>query len=207
MSQKISKLCGYDYLIRIAIIGDSTVGKSSLMENYFDGTITPGILSTIGIDMRTKTITVNDKTVKIQVWDTAGQERFRVITTSYYRSASALLLVYAIDDIISFQHITSWINSVREHCNSNIPIVLIGNKLDLNSKRIVTTEMGKALADELKIPFFEVSAKNSINVIEAFNHLIDIKFQQFNSTPKIKDQSIKLKSSSDYHCVPFSRCT
>ncbi|CAH6419631.1 Ras family GTPase [uncultured virus] len=196
---------GYDYIIRIAIIGDSTVGKSSLLENYMDGTITPNIMTTIGIDMRIKRMVIDDKIVKVQIWDTAGQERFRVITSSYYRVATAVLLVYAVDDIFSFEHVTSWYQDLQKHCTPNIPIVLIGNKSDLNRKQVVTTEMGQSFADKLQIPFFETSAKDSRNVSIAFDHLIDIKFKQLCDEPQIERHSIKLEPTTTI-CIPRGRC-
>ena len=162
----------YDHLIRISIIGDSTVGKSALLANYVGEDFNPNFMSTVGIDFRVKIIQLGEKTIKLQIWDTAGQEQFRTITTSYYRTAAATLLVYAIDDITSFDHVESWIQDFKAHSAPDVPIILIGNKCDL-TERMVSYEKGKALADKLSIPFFETSALDSTNVSESFTVLID----------------------------------
>lgn len=195
----------HDYLISIAVVGDSTVGKSSLLESYMDGMITSSNMSTIGVDMRIKTIPIENKIVKVQIWDTAGQERFRGITTSYYRGASAVMLVYAVNDIFSFHHITSWINTIRERCNPDVQITLIGNKCDLERSRVVTTEMGQELADQFQIRFFETSAKNLSNVAAAFDNVIHAKFRQICTKPKFESNKIILKDSSEHSCFS-GRC-
>lgn len=159
----------YDYLIKLLLIGDSGVGKSCLLLRYSDDSFTSSFITTIGIDFKIKSILLDDKKVKLQIWDTAGQERFRTITTAYYRGAMGILLVYDVGDQNSFNNVVNWMRQIDEHAAENVNRVLIGNKCDVDaSQRQVTYEMGKSLADEYGIRFFETSAKNNINVEEAF---------------------------------------
>jgi len=114
--------------------------------------------------------------VKLQIWDTAGQERFRTITTAYYRGAMGILLVYDVTDEKSFTNIRTWFSNVEQHATEGVNKILIGNKCDWTEKRVISAEQGQALADELGIPFLEVSAKSNFNVEKAFFNLAtDIK--------------------------------
>jgi len=156
------------FLIKLLLIGDSGVGKSCLLLRFSEDSFAPSFITTIGIDYKIRTIELEGKKIKLQIWDTAGQERFRTITTAYYRSAMGVLLVYDVTDDKSFGNIKNWIRNIEQHASQDINKVLVGNKCDLVDKRIIDTARGKSLADEFKIPFYETSAKNSINVEEAF---------------------------------------
>ncbi|VVT56331.1 uncharacterized protein SAPINGB_P004975 [Magnusiomyces paraingens] len=158
----------YDLLIKLLIIGDSGVGKSCLLLRFCDDQFTPSFITTIGIDFKIRTIDLDGKKVKLQVWDTAGQERFKTITTAYYRGAMGILLVYDVTDQKSFENIRSWYANVQQHASENVVLVLVGNKSDMTDRRVISTEQGQALADELGIPFIESSAKSSDNVDETF---------------------------------------
>ncbi|KAF2006931.1 NCA2-domain-containing protein [Amniculicola lignicola CBS 123094] len=141
-----------------------------------EDSFTPSFITTIGIDFKIRTIELDGKRVKLQIWDTAGQERFRTITTAYYRGAMGILLVYDVTDERSFNNIRTWFSNVEQHATEGVNKILIGNKCDWEEKRAVSTERGQALADELGIPFLEVSAKSNINVDKAFYSLAaDIK--------------------------------
>merc|ERR1711978_126544 len=123
-----------------------------------------------------KTIELDGKRIKLQIWDTAGQERFRTITTAYYRGAMGILLVYDITDEQSFLNIRNWIRNIEQHAADTVNKILIGNKSDMGDDRLVDTERGSQLANEYSIGFFETSAKNDINVKEAFTKIAkDIK--------------------------------
>ena len=161
----------YDYLIKLLLIGDSGVGKSCLLLRFCDDTFSPTFITTIGIDFKIRTITMDKKRLKMQIWDTAGQERFRTITTAYYRGAQGILLVYDVTDEKSFQNIRNWIAQLQEHASDTVAKILVGNKCDMVDKRVVDTQRGQELADEFGIQFFETSAKNTINVEEAFECL------------------------------------
>ncbi|KAK3943831.1 ATP synthase regulation protein NCA2-domain-containing protein [Diplogelasinospora grovesii] len=141
-----------------------------------EDSFTPSFITTIGIDFKIRTIELDGKRVKLQIWDTAGQERFRTITTAYYRGAMGILLVYDVTDERSFNNIRTWFANVEQHATEGVNKILIGNKCDWEEKRAVSTEQGQALADELGIPFLEVSAKSNINIDKAFYSLAaDIK--------------------------------
>uniref|UniRef100_A0A7S2J5E9 Uncharacterized protein n=1 Tax=Haptolina brevifila TaxID=156173 RepID=A0A7S2J5E9_9EUKA len=170
----------YDYLIKLLLIGDSGVGKSAILMRFADDTFTSSFITTIGIDFKIRTITLDGKRIKLQIWDTAGQERFKTITTAYYRGAMGILLVYDVTSEGSFTNINQWMMAIQQHASDSVNKVLLGNKADtsgpLVSKRAVTAARGQALADQHGIRFFETSAKNSINIEEAFNMITrDIK--------------------------------
>jgi len=150
------------------LIGDSGVGKSCLLLRFADDTYTESYISTIGVVFKIRTIELDGKKIKLQIWDTAGQERFRTITSAYYRGAMGIMLVYDITQEKSFENIKNWIRNIEENASTDVEKMLLGNKCELNEKRQVTKERGEQLAIEYGIKFLETSAKNSINVEEAF---------------------------------------
>lgn len=159
---------GGETRLKLLLIGDSSVGKSSLLLRFAEDSFSQTFISTIGVDFKTRTIPIDDEQVKLSIWDTAGQERFRTITAAYYRGANGIVLVYDITSESSFNSIRGWIRNIEEHASENVCKILVGNKADMEDKRIVTKEQGQALANEFKIRFFETSAKADINVEEAF---------------------------------------
>lgn len=163
-----TKSASYDYLIKLLLIGDSGVGKSCVLLRFSDDSFTPSFITTIGIDFKIRTIELDGKRIKLQIWDTAGQERFRTITTAYYRGAMGILLVYDVTDERSYNNIRNWIRNIEQHASEGVDRILIGNKCDMNDKKVITTEQGQALADEFGIRFVETSAKSNIGVEEAF---------------------------------------
>lgn len=158
----------YDYLFKILLIGNSGVGKSSLLLRFADDTFTDNFMPTIGVDFKIRTLEVDGKTIKLQIWDTAGQERFKTITSSYYKGAHGIIVVYDVTDKESFKNIDTWMNEVEKHASDNVSRILVGNKSDLADSRQVSTDEGKELADQYNIRFMETSAKESANVEEAF---------------------------------------
>ena len=181
----------YDYLFKILLIGNSGVGKSSLLLRFADDTFSGNFMPTIGVDFKIKTIEVDGKTVKLQIWDTAGQERFKTITSSYYKGAHGIIVVYDITDKESFKNINTWMNEVEKHASDNVSRIMWGNKCDLEDSRQVSTEAGKERADAYNIRFIESSAKDSKNVEEAFTLMArEIKSRVVHTTKK-PTQSIK----------------
>ncbi|CAH0724399.1 unnamed protein product, partial [Brenthis ino] len=138
----------YAYLFKYIIIGDTGVGKSCLLLQFTDKRFQPVHDLTIGVEFGARMITIDGKQIKLQIWDTAGQEAFRSITRSYYRGAAGALLVYDITRRDTFNHLTTWLEDARQHSNSNMVIMLIGNKSDLESRREVKKEEGEAFARE-----------------------------------------------------------
>ncbi|CAN1345482.1 Ras-related protein RABD1, partial [Linum perenne] len=135
---------------------------------FQDDSYVDSYISTIGVDFKIRTVELDGKTVKLQIWDTAGQERFRTITSSYYRGAHGIIIVYDVTDMDSFNNVKQWLNEIDRYANDTVCKLLVGNKCDLVENKVVDTQTAKALADELGIPFLETSAKDSINVEQAF---------------------------------------
>ncbi|VDD95200.1 unnamed protein product [Enterobius vermicularis] len=158
----------YDYLFKLLLIGDSGVGKSCLLLRFADDTYTESYISTIGVDFKIRTIELDGKTIKLQIWDTAGQERFRTITSSYYRGAHGIIVVYDITDQESFNNVKQWLQEIDRYACENVNKLLVGNKCDLTTKRAVEQNAAKEYAEQLGIPFLETSAKSSTNVEQAF---------------------------------------
>lgn len=167
----------YAYLFKYIIIGDTGVGKSCLLLQFTDKRFQPVHDLTIGVEFGARMVNIDGKQIKLQIWDTnsepepsylqAGQESFRSITRSYYRGAAGALLVYDITRRETFNHLTSWLEDARQHSSSNMVIMLIGNKSDLESRRDVKREEGEAFAREHGLIFMETSAKTACNVEEA----------------------------------------
>jgi len=160
-----------DYLFKLLLIGDSGVGKSSLLLRFADNTFSDSFIATIGVDFKIRTIDLNGAQIKLQIWDTAGQERFRTITSSYYRGAHGIIVVYDITNADSFANVRKWLQEINRYASENVQKVLVGNKCDLVSERKVSYEDAKELADELGVTFLETSAKNATNVDVAFENM------------------------------------
>ncbi|OPJ58784.1 ras-related protein Rab-1A [Patagioenas fasciata monilis] len=157
-----------DYLFKLLLIGDSGVGKSCLLLRFADDTYTESYISTIGVDFKIRTIELDGKTIKLQIWDTAGQERFRTITSSYYRGAHGIIVVYDVTDQESFNNVKQWLQEIDRYASENVNKLLVGNKCDLTTKKVVDYTTAKEFADSLGIPFLETSAKNATNVEQSF---------------------------------------
>jgi len=158
----------YDYLFKLLLIGDSGVGKSCLLLRFSDDTYTESYISTIGVDFKIRTIELDGKVIKLQIWDTAGQERFRTITSSYYRGAHGIIVVYDTTDQESFNNLKQWLHEIDIHACENVNKLLVGNKCDLTHKKVVDYPTAKEYATCLGIPILETSAKNATNVEQAF---------------------------------------
>lgn len=159
----------YDYLFILVLIGDSGVGKSCLLLRFADDKWTESYISTIGVDFKIRTIELDGKTIKLQIWDTAGQERFRTISSTYYRGAHGIIVVYDVTNRESFNNVKRWLTEIDKYARENVNKLLVGNKIDLEDElRQVPTEDLKAYAAELDIPWLETSAKKGDYVDTAF---------------------------------------
>ncbi|XP_068675740.1 ras-related protein Rab-3C-like [Montipora foliosa] len=163
-----------DHQLKILIIGNSGVGKTSFVLRFTKDSFKSGILPTTGIDFQSKVIVCNDKKVQLQIWDTAGQERYRTITTAYFRGAAGFIVMYDIGNESSFQAVKDWLTQVETHSGPDAEIILVGNMNDKEKDRVVTSESGKKLAEELGVEFLETSAKDDVNVERVFERLVDI---------------------------------
>ncbi|GBE63083.1 small GTP-binding protein [Babesia ovata] len=155
----------YDHLFKIIIIGDSGAGKSSLLLRFADDTYSESYMSTIGVDFKIKTVKIDNATIKLQIWDTAGQERFRTITSTYYRGAHGIITVYDVTSRVSFESVKkTWLTDIEKYSNANITKILIGNKIDLEDQRAVTTDEAREFATQHNMDYIEASAKTAQNV-------------------------------------------
>ena len=167
----------YDEKIKIMLLGDSSVGKTSIIKRYCKNQYSNSFISTIGVDFETKYINIDFKTkyikigeysVKVLIWDTAGQEKFRNIAKQYYKGANGVLLIYDVTNKKSFERIAYWMNELKDNNQINeIDICLVGNKIDLEG-RVITREEGEKFALDNDIKYFEVSAKTSEGIEELF---------------------------------------
>jgi len=168
----MAEASNYDYLFKVVLIGDSGVGKSNLLSRFTRNEFNLDSKSTIGVEFATRSINVDGKTVKAQIWDTAGQERYRAITSAYYRGAVGALLVYDIAKHSTYTNVTRWLKELRDHADSNIVIMLVGNKSDLKHLRAVPTEEAKNFSAENGLSFIETSALDGGNVEAAFQNIL-----------------------------------
>ena len=167
----------YDFLFKLILIGDSSVGKSNILLKYLKGEFDPNSKATVGVEFGTKNIKIKNKNIKIQIWDTAGQERYRSITSAYYKGAKGAFIVYDITRKNTFDNIDKWLSDLKTNGDKNMAIIIIGNKSDLDDKREVEKDEGIKKSDEYKTAFMETSALNGDNVDKAFDELIDEIYQ------------------------------
>lgn len=165
--------------VKICILGDSGVGKSSLVQRFVHNTFTVGNESTIGASFLTKTIVVGEKTIKFNIWDTAGQEKYRALAPMYYRGSQACVIVYDVTSVQSYKSVSVWIRELQSHAPSDVVIALAANKSDLVNRAAVPVKEARALADSIGAVFIETSAKNSMNVNQLFVSMVPkLKFKQ-----------------------------
>lgn len=180
----------YDHLFKLLIIGDSGVGKSSLLLRFADNTFSGSYITTIGVDFKIRTIDVKGEKVKLQIWDTAGQERFRTITSTYYRGTHGVIVVYDVCSAESFVNVKRWLYEIDQNCEE-VSRILVGNKNDAPERKVVETEDAQKFAEQMKIQLYETSAKENINVEEMFNGITALVLKQ-----KLENQA-KLNAPND----------
>ncbi|XP_013408686.1 ras-related protein Rab6 isoform X2 [Lingula anatina] len=182
---------------RLCLLGNLGVGKTSLITRFMYDSFDNTYQATIGIDFLSKTMYLEDRTIRLQLWDTAGQERFRSLIPSYIRDSSVAVVVYDITNANSFQQTSKWIDDVRTERGSDVIIMLVGNKTDLADKRQVSTEEGERKAKELNVMFIETSAKAGYNVKQLFRR-VAAALPGMEQTENKKDQDmieVKLKET------------
>ncbi|CAD8127175.1 unnamed protein product [Paramecium sonneborni] len=192
----------YEHLIKILLLGNSGVGKTQILLRYSENNFRTGYMCTIGVDFKIKKLQVDDRVVKMQIWDTAGQEKYQTLTQNFYKGAMGILLVFAVNNRDSLKDIDKWMNQIKQHASENIIKILIGNKIDLQD-RSITTEEAQQLATKYGIQYFETSAKDGINVNEAFLQIAKLILHQhqdsLNPNPKQRltnhQNEIKIDSS------------
>lgn len=171
-------------LLKVIILGDSGVGKTSLMQQFVNGKFSHQYKATIGADFLTKELTIDDKSVTMQLWDTAGQERFQSLGVAFYRGADCCVLVYDVTNQKSFENISLWKDEFLIQANvknpENFPFVIIGNKVDVDdSKKVINTKKAQQFANNLgNLPLFQTSAKEAVNIDQAFDVIARNALQQ-----------------------------
>lgn len=160
----------YDHLFKLLIIGDSGVGKSSLLLRFADNTFSGSYITTIGVDFKIRTVNIDGEKVKLQIWDTAGQERFRTITSTYYRGTHGVIVVYDVQSAESFVNVKRWLHEIEQNCDT-VNRILVGNKDDSPDHKVVETADARKFADQINISLFETSAKENKNVEEMFTEI------------------------------------
>ena len=168
MSKKV-----YDKLLKIIIIGDSNVGKTSFLDKFVNNNFQKVYLSTIGVDFFTKIIEVDGIKFKIHLWDSCGQEKFKSLTRSYYRNMDGIIMMYDITDLKSFENIKSWLTESEKFADNCVAKILVGNKKDLEDMRSVSYEKAKKYAESIDVNFFEISNKEDyhddiVTVLKSF---------------------------------------
>jgi len=185
----------YDYIFKILIIGESSVGKSSIVSKFADDYYNENLESspTIGVDLHVKIIEVDDKKIKMQIWEIGGNERFREIVSSYYRNCQGIVLMFDLTNKESFENLQMWINHIKENCNNedeycnDIPKILVGNKNDLKIQRSVSHEEAYDFSFVLNIPYIETSVYNNDNIKKVFELMArEIKMNRKYSLKNIK---------------------
>jgi len=161
----------YDFIFKVLLLGNSDVGKSSILIRYVDESWNEAFVPTIGVDFKVKSMEIEKKKIKMQIWDTAGQERFRNVISSYFRGAHGLFLIYDITNRDSFKNLENWLIEIEKNASENVLKILVGNKNDLEQDREISYEEGKNFANRNGMEFIETSAKINTNVSEAFEML------------------------------------
>lgn len=160
----------YDEMVKYILIGDSNVGKTSILRQFCHHAFSEKELTTVGLDYGERIISISDRNVMIQLWDTAGQERFRTLTPSYYRSAMGILLVYSVTDKSSFNSIEVWMKQIRQFAVENIPILILCNKADVKEKQ-VSEHQSRALSERHHVDLLMTSARDNVNIETAMVRL------------------------------------
>ncbi|XP_073423908.1 EF-hand calcium-binding domain-containing protein 4B [Dendrobates tinctorius] len=184
--------CPPDRMFKIVVVGNSSVGKTSFLRRFCEDSFYPGTSATVGIDYSVKTVTVENCQVALQLWDTAGQERYRSITKQFFRKADGVIVMYDITSKDTFTAVRQWLTSVEEGAGENIPILMLGNKTDIDKEREVPCGLGEHLAKDCNLIFYECSASSGHNVKESILHLAAILKEQ---EDKIKEKTVRLLDS------------
>nr|XP_058925686.1 ras-related protein Rab-6A isoform X1 [Kogia breviceps] len=183
---------------KLVFLGEQSVGKTSLITRFMYDSFDNTYQATIGIDFLSKTMYLEDRTVRLQLWDTAGQERFRSLIPSYIRDSTVAVVVYDITNVNSFQQTTKWIDDVRTERGSDVIIMLVGNKTDLADKRQVSIEEGERKAKELNVMFIETSAKAGYNVKQLFRRVAAALPGMESTQDRSREDSILFVSSGNF---------
>ena len=189
----------YDTTCSILLLGDSCVGKTSLISRYANGIFKDEYIATVGLDFVSKQEIINDKNINVKLWDTAGQERYKALTPSYLRGADGVVLVFDVTNSETFDNLKFWLDSLKNNLgenNSFLPVVINGNKIDIDDRDISKDDANK-FAQENNYKYFETSAKSGVGVDELFREIVNQILENKEKTDEVKEErkSIKINES------------
>ncbi|XP_061524112.1 EF-hand calcium-binding domain-containing protein 4B isoform X4 [Phycodurus eques] len=182
---------GPSRLFKVVLVGNSSVGKTSLLHSFCEGHFHPSITATVGIDFSVKTLTLNSMQIAMQLWDTAGQERYRSITKQFFRKADGVVVMYDVTLEESFKAVRPWLANVKDAAGEGVQILVLGNKMDMDADREVSFKEAEQLAQESKVMFYEVSAYTGKNVTESLTHLARVLMEQ---EDRVRDTTVILSA-------------
>lgn len=190
----------HQYMFRLVLLGDSNVGKTSLLTRFCDNAFKENYCSTIGVDFRVVTLKYKDIVLKMHIWDTAGQEQFKTIAVNYFRSSQGFIFVYDITNEDSFKNVENWADLAFNNSNVGTVNFLVGNKCDMEDKRQVSQEVAKSFAEKKELFFIESSAKNDDNVekiFELFTYKLINYFEKNKEQYKSDDNKLALNGKNE----------
>ena len=185
----------YDEKCQLLIIGDSSVGKTSILSRYANGTFSANYLATVGLDNFTKDETIDGKNVRIKIWDTAGQERYKALTKGFFRNAQGIMIVYDVTNQETYENVKFWIESIKTNIGAeldNIPIIIIGNKID--SDREVNKDTASKFCEEKNYPYYETSAKTGENIDTTIRDLVKLVLKGNSDNKENNNDNIKINA-------------
>ena len=185
----------YDKTIQLLVIGDSSVGKTSLITRYTNGTFKEEYLATVGLDYYSKVEAINNQTINIKLWDTAGQERYKALTQNYFRNAEGVLLTFDVTNTDSFNNLKDWIGSIKTNMESKnifLPLIIVGNKIDMEDAREINKEDAEKFVSDNNYKYFETSAKTGEGVDDAIRDLVN---QVLEQGDQLDDHKIEARKS------------
>ena len=189
----------YDQKCQLLIIGDSTVGKTSILSRFANGIFNSNYLATVGLDSFTKDEIIDDKTVRIKIWDTAGQERYKSLTKGFFRNAEGVMLVYDVTNSETYENLKFWLQSIKNNTSPDmgeIPIILIGNKIDCEDRE-VKVEEAENFWKEQGYPYFETSAKTGENIDNTIKYLVKKVINIKEGKKDDENENIKLEKNEE----------
>ena len=163
----------FDYTIKLLVVGDSSVGKTNFITQFIENKFNQTYMTTSGMDLKTSSIVVKNKKIRVQLWDTAGQEKYRAITKNLFLKVQGALVVYDITNDNSFTNLKTWVKSIKEECGKSMQMIIVGNKCDLDDERVIEKEKALEYAEEEKVEYIETSSKTGENVQKAISQLCE----------------------------------
>ena len=192
----------YEFIIKILIIGDSTVGKTNFVYKFSEDKFSENYFASTGIELKTTSIQIDGKSIKIQLWDTAGQEKYRAMTKNLYLKSQGIIILFDITNETSFINLKNWMSQIKESCGEDIPILLVGNKIDLEDNRVINKERAMEYANNENIEYIEVSSKTGENINKALTSLLQkiLKRDDSNSNFSFTLDAGTVKKKTKHNC-------